>query len=363
MRLDDELNAILTADLGPQDDIGKLAVVIYNRCYTVSILDSEEMHRLPGGRGSEAPSFRTASVRSCEKIGSQAKAPAPLNRKSLCVNVGQTLPSANPAPVPFFSQLLSDRSDDLTPILESANSCHASWDEGWKIDQSLSEGRILARKAGAARAFLPGEYLTHRGIGSGPKSGARVSIFGAPGSSELQAGYYYAFGATVSEFEENERMIRFFWNVTPDGAPRLMEAITRSFNMFQIPFRFKCATRASEYPRRDAAVLYLHPRYYPIAALVVEALHAKLLPWLNPGTPLFAKRLADGLALAEDPGESFGEHRSKILAAAMAATRGKSLDERRAEVRLKFEQQGLSLDQPWLNAGSTDCYEFPFPVL
>jgi len=80
-------------------------------------------------------------------------------------------------------------------------------------------------------------------------------------------------------------------------------------------------------------------------------------------TDVLAPRLADGLALAEDPGESFGEHRSKILAAAMAATRGKPLDERRAEVRLQFEQQGLSLDQPWLNAGSVDCYEFPFPVL
>jgi hypothetical protein len=51
----------------------------------------------------------TDSLRSCEKIGSQAKAPAPLGRKFLCVNVGQTLPlpSANPVRVPIFSQLPS----------------------------------------------------------------------------------------------------------------------------------------------------------------------------------------------------------------------------------------------------------------
>jgi HopA1 effector protein family len=305
VRLDEELNAILTADLGPQDDVAKLAVVLYNRCYTASIFDSEELHRLPEGRGSGS----------------------------------------------------------LADALQAANTSRACWDEGWKMDQMLGQGRILARKGGAARAFLPGEYLTHRGIGSGQKAGAGVSIFLAPGSAELQAGYYYAFGGTVSEFEENERMIRFFWNITPEGAPRLMETISREFNRFQIPFRFKCASRASDYPRRDAAVLYLHPRYYPIAALVVEAVHAQLSPWLNAGTPLFTKRLADGLALAEDPGESFGENRSKILAGAMAATRGKSLGERRAEVRRQFEQQGLSLDRPWLNAGSTDCYEFPFPVL
>jgi hypothetical protein len=37
----------------------------------------------------------TDSLRAREKIGSQAKALAPLNRKSLGINVGQTLSSAN----------------------------------------------------------------------------------------------------------------------------------------------------------------------------------------------------------------------------------------------------------------------------
>jgi HopA1 effector protein family len=306
--MQEELDAILAADLGSQHDPEKLAVILYNRCYTGSIFDFHEMHRLPDGRGSVAPS------------------------------------------------------DDMTPVLEAANSSRAAWDEGWKIDQMLDGGRILARKGSSARAFLPGEYLTHRGVGSGPEAGALVSIFIAPGSAELQPGYYYAFGETVSEFEENEQVVRFFWNVTKDGAPRLMQSVTRKFNVFQIPFRFKCASRASDYPRRDAAVLYLHSRYYPIAALVIEEVHAELSPWLDAGTPLFAKRLADGLAFAEDPGGSFGENRSKILAAAMVATRGKSLDERKTEVRRAFDERGLSLDRPWLNPGSLDRYQFPFPV-
>jgi HopA1 effector protein family len=319
LTLEEELDAILAADLGAQDDPARLAVIIYNRCYTASIFDSEGMHRLPDGRGSVTHDRnRAASV--------------------------------------------SDRSGELTSVLEAANRSRASWDEGWKIDQMLGGGRILALKGGAARAFLPGEYLTHRGIGSGPKAGAMVSIFSAPGSAELQPGFYYAFGETVSEFGEDEQMVRFFWNVSVDGAPRLMETLTLVLNRFQVPFRFKCASRASDYPRRDAAVLYLHARYYPIAALVVEAVHAQVSAWLGLGTPLFAKRLADGLAFAEDPDESFGENRSKILAGAMVASRGKLLDERRAAVRRAFEERGLSLDKPWLNPGSVDHYEFPFPV-
>jgi hypothetical protein len=295
----EELRAILASDVLDQHDPAKLAVVLYNRCYTESILDP--------------PATQTSN-------------------------------------------------EDLTEALAAANRSRASWDEGWTIDQMLDGGRILARKSGAARAFLPGEYLTYRGIGSGPEAGAKVSIFAPAGSSDLQEGFYYAFSETVSNYDEGERTVRFYWNVSREGAPRLVEAITRTLNRFQIPFRFKCLARSSAYPRRDAAVLYLDARYYPIAALVVESIYSEVQHVLHPSTPLFAKRLADGLAFAEDPGGSFGENRTKILAGAMVATRAMPVEERIAELRHQFEQRGLSLDRPWLNPGSMDRYEFPFLV-
>jgi hypothetical protein len=292
----DELSAILAADLPSQDDPVKLASVLYNRCYTASILDPP-------------------------------------------------VPASDPS--------------DLAALLDAANQSRAAWDEGWTIDQLLEDGRILARKGRAARAFIPGEYLTHRGIGSGPAKGARVTIYVPPSSTDLQPEYFYAFSETVSECDESERMLRFYWNVTKEGAPMLMEEITGRFNRFRIPFRFKCGRLGSGYPRRDAAVLYLHARYYAISALVVESVHAIVKPCLDASTPLFTKRLAHGLGFAEDPGGSFGENRMKILAAAMVATPGKPLEERLAEVRRQFEQRELSLDQPWLNPGSVDRYDFP----
>ena len=161
MTIEEELKAILAADLGAQDDPAKLAVILYNCCYTQSILDPQ-----PGA-----------------SPGGQALSPA-----------------------------------NLTPLLEAANQSRAGWDKGWKIDQMLSDGRILARKGALARAFLPGEYLTNLGIGSGPKPGALVNIFIAPGSAELQPGFYYAFGETVTGFQEDEQTVRFFWNVTIEGA-------------------------------------------------------------------------------------------------------------------------------------------------
>ncbi len=292
--------AILAADLPGQEHAGRLAKVLYRRCYMHSILDA---------------------------------------------------PAADD----------SERNDgDLTSVLSAANTGRAAWDEGWRIDQILEEGRILARKGGAARSFLPGEYLTHRGLGLGPEAGKAVSIFLPAGSSDIQPGFYHAFGDTAGPFEEGEGTLRFYWNISMEGAPLLMEAITREFNRFQIEFQFKCGTRALHYPRRDAAVLYVNRRDYGIGALLAERVRERLKTWLEAGTPLFARQLAPGLGFAEDPGDSFGRHRCRILAEGMAATTGKPAEERLEEVRRQFERRGLSLDRPWLNAGSADGYEFPF---
>lgn len=294
-----ELKAILAAEIPRQDDERELASYLYNRCYTESILES---------RGASADS------------------------------------------------------GDLTAALAAANQTRATLEEGWTIDQLLDGGKILARKGATHRSFLPGEYLTHRGLGAGPATGAKVSIFLPAGSTDLQPGYYYAFSETPGEWNDTCAMIRFFWNVSAAGAPRLMEAITRDLNRFQVPFQFKCAARASDFPRRDAAVLYLDARYYPIAALILEPVRAGLEPWLGPSTPLFSKHLAQGLGFAEDPGESFGENRTRILAAAMSRTQGRPVDERLAELRRQFEQRNLSLDRPWLNPGSVDRYDFPCAI-
>ena len=301
--MNDELMAILEADLPGQDDAGKLAEVLYSRCYMHSILDP------PAVAVEEAA-----------------------NR-------------------------------DLTSILAAANTGREAWDAGWRIDQVLDAGRVLARKGGAARSFLPGEYLTQRGLGVGPEAGKPLRIFLPAGSADTQPGFYHAFGDTCGEFDTGDQLLRFYWNVSAEGAPRLVETVTREFNRFQVAFQFKCGSWAAHYPRRDAAVLYLHRRHYPIAALLAERVLSAVRPWLSAGTPLFARHLAGGLGFAEDPGDSFGKHRCQILASAMTATRGKPAEERLDEVRRQFDERGLTLDRPWLNSRSADRYEFPFPAV
>jgi HopA1 effector protein family len=79
-------------------------------------------------------------------------------------------------------------------------------------------------------------------------------------------------------------------------------------------------------------------------------------------TPLLAKRMAPGVALAEDPnnGESFGQHRSRLLAEALYAAYEKgssSTAQKIAEIEGYFGGSRLNILTAYLNPGSTDDYD------
>ncbi len=280
----EELGAILAADFGPHPDARALAEILYRRCYIYSILDPER----PRGDGR-----------------------------------------------------------DLTAELIAANQSREGWDLGWRLEQGLEDGRVLARKGGSLRAFAPGQYITLGGPGARKEEGQPIRVFAPAGSADAQPGFYYAFGETIADFDEFEDLLRFYWNITAEGAPRLMAALTRQLNRFQLPFRFKIGRTEASCRRRDAAVLYVNRRYYRIAAQLVERVHAAVTGDLRDDVPLFTLRLARGLGFAEDPGGSFGKHRCAILADAITVSRDME------EVRRQFAVRGLSLDAPWLNSGSS----------
>jgi hypothetical protein len=144
----------------------------------------------------------------------------------------------------------------------------------------------------------------------------------SPGAADIQPGFYHALGETISDYDEFEDLLRVYWNIAAEGAVPLLAAVAREFNRFCIPFRFKCGQVPEVYERRDCAVLYFHRVYFPLASQLVARVHVEVAGWMREGVPLFTQSLARGLAIAEDPGESFGKNRCAILSECMAATRG-----------------------------------------
>lgn len=260
-----------------------------------------------------------------------------------------------------------DGRSDFGEELAAAAGSEPSWDAGWEIQEIEPSGAILARKNGVARRFLPGSFITHTGPGVFPKPDTHATIYTPAGSNTTQPDYFLAFGQTVSPEDENYNIVRFYWNIAADGAACLLQELSRRLNRFQVPFVLKCVNDRRLFFRRDAAVLYINKRYYPVAAMLIEDVHEHVRPHLEADTPLFTRPLAPGLAFAEDPGESFGMNRTRIVAEALwrSYQKGHSTAERRLkEVVARFRAQRVSLERPWLNpspGGETvDPYQFPF---
>jgi hypothetical protein len=222
--------------------------------------------------------------------------------------------------------------------LAAANPTREGVDYGWRAEQEAPEGCVIALKGGATRLFRPGQYLTLRGPGAKVIADEPIRVIVSPGAADIQAGFYHALGETISDYEEFENLLRVYWNVAAEGATKLLSAVACEFNRFSIPFRFKCGQQPEVYERRDCAVLYVNRVYWPLASQLVARVHAEVLPWMREGVPLFTQPLARGLAIAEDPGESFGRNRCAVLSECMAATRGQSPQARLEDLRRRMPE-------------------------
>ena len=137
-----------------------------------------------------------------------------------------------------------------------------------------------------------------------------------------------------------------------------MHVLTSRLNSASLPFRAKVVNDPARYTRCDAGVLYVHRHDYDAVAPVVRATYRELADGLRPATPAFAKPLAPGLAVAEDPGDgdSFGMHRARLLAEGIVAAGERGSDDAVAVVAERFAAAGLDLDKPYVNPGSPDRY-------
>jgi hypothetical protein len=271
-------------------------------------------------------------------------------------------PFRAPLPEPETRDYSADH--PLMEALSAANMTRERWEHGWTIAQVLPQGQIMARKGNVQRSLWPGTYLSKDGPAAMLRAGAEISIFYPKESRSLQTGFYYAFGETPEDDTHGFGLTRLYWNVSFDGAPTLLRLITSRMNRFHVPFRLKFATSRSQYDRTDVAVVYLAKRFFRITAQLMLDVHPEIADSLDDAVPLFSKRVAKGLGVAEDPGtgESFGQSRCQRLAESVwnCHLRGEQLPSARwNEFRRLLKQSGIDPQHPHLNAGSVDWYELP----
>jgi hypothetical protein len=282
------------------------------------------------------------------------------------ITAKQIVPSAETAVL--TNNTLMGIDIEFNDRLDRSNQGHGYFDPDWRIIGWADDRQMLLVKKGELTLHIDPEYHLH------PESKAallaidelipnRYTVPVLMPKNRVQNGFYVAISDGGSQVEE---IVRIYFNLDPDGAVLTMSEVTDRLNQSQILFSFKVLSTPSDYVRHDAGVLYFQKSDYPLVAEVMRSIYPIIRSHLKPSIPLFAKQLVPGLGLAEEPavqvakGESFGQHRCRLIAQGLlqAEQELNSSPSRRMEcIFQQFIDVGLDLRYPYLNAGGQDIYQ------
>lgn len=236
--------------------------------------------------------------------------------------------------------------------LSAANGGHGYVDNGWQL-LALDAQQAVVAKGGLELSVGRHELVGADDIADpGPgKAGGTVGLRMPKELTRIAPGFYTACGDVPLEPGPRGTLLRFYWHLAPSGAAPFVASATRLLNDLATPFRLKVLSDPTMFRRCDAGVLYVDGASVPVD--VAMQLHAELARHLLAPTPVFTQRLAPGLGMAEDPGngESFGQHRCRMLAEAMVQAHQVGHVGTPQALRFvaeRFSRDGVDLDAPHL---------------
>lgn len=246
--------------------------------------------------------------------------------------------------------------------LRAANKVAPRFEDGWTVARIDPSGILLAGGTGRQHLAALADILPY---GGGVAPGQPVRLASPREMVTGPGGHYVILGRPIRDSRAGGQ-VRFYWNFGPEGAAPFLAATGGGLERRRIPFQAKVPAGPGGYGRSDCGVLYLDSEDVEAALDIVAGTLRGLGRALRPDTPLFARRLAPGLAFAESPpgGESFGMHRCRLVAEGLvtAFERGATAPEARAEA--VFERlAGYGLDLAALERNAATLYPYRFDAL
>lgn len=246
----------------------------------------------------------------------------------------------------FANKAITHASDTLTPLLNACHNGKGYWEEGWELIEKAEACQFI-KKEGITIQIPTNEELLNS------------SIFMPSGRINLSPGFYSIIG-DAGYSKSHLTLCRFYFNVFSSHADEFTQLLVSELNSVSLPFYFKILNDAQLYERNDTAVLYISKSLYSKVRQIIEINFEKLAPYLNHSLPAFVKPIAQGIGIAEDPsnGESFGEHRCKLITNAILK---QYFSEEKIPlsklIEKQFEENNLDFIRPYLlSSQSEDIY-------
>jgi hypothetical protein len=210
---------------------------------------------------------------------------------------------------------------DLVAVLRSAHAGSDTWEEGWIADRVSPSGRVIARRGKDVRLLERCDHVVVGRLGLLARSGDRLVVTGRRDVVDPDRGWWRTAGGSWSFARPPANLVRLYWNTSLPYLPELIRHLTALLAGTTTPWMVKCAIGMGAHGRADATLLFLTRAG---AAALAEPLRTVAIAMADRArtiAPPFTFHVAPGLTAANDPGggESFGEHRSRLIAEAVAS--------------------------------------------
>lgn len=283
-------------------------------------------------------------------------------------------------------RLAPDREDPtLVAALRRADGGRLRWEGGWRHERTTPRGVVVRAVADGVRAVAAAHEVRPT---SPTDAGGRAPGVQAPLSEEraraareqAPARAAYAPGLEVEVAVPTEHrfvspgfylttglagraagsVVRWYVNVTADAAPSLLARIVLDLDLLELRYTVKTLNDPAAHPRPDALVLYTRRDDACAVAPVLRTALADLGSTLRPRVPAFTRRLAPGVAVADEPVQgsvplSFGQHRCLVLVrGVLAAGAGAGPEERWSHVARAWADARLDPALPHLGPGNAE---------
>jgi hypothetical protein len=252
--------------------------------------------------------------------------------------------------------------------LHASNRGQGYFDPGWLILRQTPDGLLAVEKNGLTLHISREHHLlsTEKPLNFGERTSIRLP------SNQLEQGYYVAVGnaGPVSASEHNPT-VNLYFNLDTEGVIALMANLTVALNAVDIPFTFKAPYSENHHERRDTGILSFAKNQYTVVQSELETIYSTHQKRFCPSVPLCTKRLAPGLALAEQPlrpitpQESFTMHRFQMIAEGLIRAWRHNVTipaDRQQSILDSFTTYGVHIDFPYLNPNASDCYTFTVEI-
>jgi hypothetical protein len=217
------------------------------------------------------------------------------------------------------------------------------WESDWVVLSLGTDGSVLAGRGGLQRLVSPGRFASVDRPGLPPVPGERVWVPPLIGFVDAATGQW----AAQSPQAPDGALRRFYVNVSSAGVGFVMLAIVTLLHQRGTQFSMKCPGADNGFGRADTLVLYTRrDDAEPLEEALVAAVHATGTT-LRDGQPALTRRLANGMATADDPGDgqSYGQSRCALLAKVVSEHRhDRALPER---LTAALVQAGIDPTEPW----------------